>query len=51
MNYYLITLVFGLSFIVFIYITELFIIPKLNDDSKFLKFWRRHIIGIDPFEK
>jgi hypothetical protein len=51
MIYYLITVVLGLLFIGTVYIVEFLVVPHLNKDSRFLKFWRRHIIGEDPFEE
>ena len=51
MKYYLITVVVGLSFLGTVYVMEFLVVPHLKEDSKFLKFWRRHIISEDPFEK
>jgi hypothetical protein len=28
---------------------EKFIIPRLNPDNRFLKFWKKYIIDEDPF--
>ena len=27
------------------------IIPRLNPDNKFRKWWKKHIMDVDPFEK
>jgi len=51
MKYYLIAVVIGLLFLGSTFIVELFVVPHLKEDSKFLKFWRDHVIGEDPFEK
>jgi hypothetical protein len=51
MKYYLIAVVIGLLFLGSTFIVELFVVPHLNEDSKFLKFWRDHVIGEDPYEK
>jgi hypothetical protein len=51
MIYYLITVALGLLLIGAVYIVEFLVVPHLKEDSKFFKFWRRHIIGEDPFEE
>jgi phage shock protein PspC (stress-responsive transcriptional regulator) len=51
MIYYLITVVLGVLFIGTVYIVEFLVVPHLKEDNKFFKFWRRHIIGEDPFEE
>jgi hypothetical protein len=28
-----------------------FLIPQLNPDNKFRKWWEKHIISINPFQK
>ena len=32
-------------------IIDKFYIPTLNPDNRFVKWWRKHIIDDDPFEK
>jgi hypothetical protein len=32
-------------------IIDKFYIPTLNPDNRFVKWWRKHIIDEDPFEK
>jgi hypothetical protein len=51
MKYYLITVVIGLSFLGTVYVVEFLVVPHLKEDSKFLKFWRDHVIKEDPFGK
>jgi hypothetical protein len=39
------------TLLVLVILTDKVIIPRLNPDNKFRKFWERHIISLNPFEK
>lgn len=51
MIYYLITVALGLLFLGSTFIIELLVVPHLEKDSKFLKFWRDHVIGEEPSDE
>jgi len=46
-------IIFGVltTLIVIVFSIENFIIPQLNPENKFRKWWERHMISINPFEK
>ena len=39
------------ALIVLVILSDKFIIPRLNPDSKLLKWWEKHMVTEDPFEK
>ena len=39
------------TLIVLVIVTDNVIIPKLNPDNKFRKWWEKHMINFNPYEK
>ena len=37
--------------IVCVFLTDKFIIPRLSPENRFVKWWIKHIIDVNPFEK
>jgi p-aminobenzoyl-glutamate transporter AbgT len=45
----IISIIMGTLLVIMILVDK-FIIPRLNPDNKFRKFWEDHIIRLNPFE-
>ena len=46
----IISIIMG-TLLILIIVTDNVIIPRLNPENKFRKFWEKHIISLNPFEK
>ena len=45
-----VVIVLGTLFII-VLCTDKYIIPRINPDNRFIKWWKRHIVDINPFVK
>jgi hypothetical protein len=39
------------TLLVLVILTDKLIIPRINPESRFVKWWKKHIININPFER
>jgi hypothetical protein len=39
------------TLLLIVFSVERFIIPRLNPDNRFAKWWTKHMFSVDPFEK
>ena len=37
--------------LILVFLTDKFITPRINQESRFVKWWKRHMFSVDPFEK
>ena len=49
-TFLIISVIMG-TLLILVFVTEKFIIPRLNQESGFVKFWKKHMISVNPFEK
>ena len=48
---FLIISIISSIFILTMILIDKLIIPRINPDNKFRKFWEKHIVATNPFEK
>jgi len=44
-------IIISVTLLLIVFSVERFIIPRLNPDNRFVKWWTKHMFSVDPFEK
>ena len=48
---FLTVLIISSTLLVIMILVDKFIIPRLNPENKFVKWWEKHMVSINPFEE